>query len=166
MPIPEMPPQPPPLGVGPQPIQPIQPIQAPGAGTIDPDTLNALLSLQGPEHAATRSALKAAALREKSPTDAAEGPGPGGIRTGVGPGGWAVSLGDLVGGITNRFKQQELDHTSELNTGVADSLRRASAKQQQAQYDKMEALKAGVPQGTPMTSVLPQSAGGTGLLSL
>lgn len=97
------------------------PISNPVQSPYDPQ-LAAAAEKANAEERLKSSALKqalfrAAALREQPLF--AQGGGPLGIRIGQGPGGWAVSIGDLVGGL---MAKKKLDEATAGVTGAQEAL--------------------------------------------
>lgn len=138
----------------------------PGAGVLAPALSNPVQSPYDPALAAqveaanakekaSRSGLqqalfRAAALRGQPLF--AKGGGPLGIRIGEGPGGWAVSIGDLIGGL---MAKKRLDESTQ---GVTSGMEQLAPAESASDAALNAARRQFVPQGTMMSN--PFSLGG------
>ena len=94
-------------------------------------------------NALQQAIFKAMALREQP--NYAKGAGPLGIRIGEGPGGWAVSIGDLIAGLSARGKQNKA--TGEVTGGMGDL-----APAENATNTALNAVRRQfIPQGSPLS---------------
>ena len=137
------------------------PPQQQSTSTIPPDLLKKLIQLRGPSEAAAQAQALQELEDKRTPSLAAAGRGPLGIRAGEGPNGWAISLGDAVGGIAQTLKNR--------GTRQAEEMARANLAAQAAptMEDFLNFYRNGgksqssqaqpVQQGTPMTSHFPMA---------
>ena len=151
-----------PLGLAP--IQSLQAQQQDPNGNIPPGLLKQLLGLAGPQQNADFTGQLAAQSAKNTPSAAAAGAGPGGIRTGVGPNGWMVSLGDALGAgsqiLTNKLAQNKHQAAlANLNKQAGPTMEQlldfANGNVQfpyQPSQPQTRKQAQPVPQGTPLTT--------------